>query len=66
MDAQEISKWLRAQEIAKECGLVIVVMHESFRVEHRHVPLGVCLTVSDLYHLVCGFDWGRSRYEPQT
>lgn len=61
MDASEIGKWLRAQEIADEHNLRIVVTHEAFRVEHKSVVLGACLTVSDLYHLVCGYDWGVSR-----
>ncbi len=61
MDSAEIGKWLRAQEIAKDHGLVIVVTHEGFRVGHKKVSLGACLTVSDLYHLVCGYDWGVSR-----
>jgi hypothetical protein len=60
MDSAEIGKWTRAQEIAKEHGLTIVVTHEAFRVEHKKKVLGACLSVSDLYHLVCGYDWGVS------
>lgn len=59
MDTSEIGKWNRAQEIAKEHGLVIVVSHETFRVEHEKVVLGACRTVTELYHLVCGYDWGK-------